>query len=442
MSNPLKSRSRAARVVVCLLSILLPWGSSPGPAQEQRTLTDGISETGLRRVPIAIPLFTAAESDGARALALEVTRTLRKDLDASGYFAVIPPRQYRLVRSPGPGQDVAFEEWLGLGAESLVRGSVTIDGDRFRVDGKLFDPASEQMIMGRRYRGTQNLGRQIAHRLADEIVLHYTGRRGMAQSKIAFVARVGEAKEVYLMDYDGRRVRRLTANGSLNLSPTWAPGGEQIAITSYMNGQPALFFLNKQGRIREVDLPGSALNISPDWSPDGQSLAYSASTRGNIDIFVRNLEASTTRRLTSHRAIDCCASWSPTGRELAFTSDRGGSPQIYVMDAEGANVRRLTYQGTLNDSAAWSPQGDHIAFVSRSNGFLHLHRMDLATRRITQLTFGRSNNESPSWSPDGRHLVFASNRSGAYDIYRIPAGGGEPLRLTRTEGASAPSWGR
>jgi Tol biopolymer transport system component len=38
--------------------------------------------------------------------------------------------------------------------------------------------------------------------------------------------------------------------------------------------------------------------------------------------------------------------------------------------------------------------------------------------------------------------VFTSNRSGGYDIYRIPAGGGEPVRLTRTEGASSPAWSR
>jgi TolB protein len=408
---------------------------------QERTLTGGISETGLRRVPIALPMFSALPEAGARALAQEVTVTLRSDLEASGYFTVVPPDHYRLVPA-AEGDAVRFEEWQSLGSESLVLGEVSADGERYRVDAKLYDPAGKQMIMGRRYRGTQQLGRQIAHRLADEIVLHYTGRRGMAQSKIAFVARVGEAKEVFLMDYDGRRVRKLTANGTLNLSPTWSPDGERICITSYMHLHPALFLLDKEGGIRKLELPGSALNISPAWSPDSTTMAYSASQNGNTDIYLLDIEQGGSRRLTSHRSIDCCPSWSPTGRELAFTSDRSGRPQLYVMDAEGANVRRLTYQGRFNDSAAWSPQGDRIAFVSRAGGWLHLHRLDLATREVTQLTFGRSNNESPSWSPDGRHLVFQSNRTGAYDIYRIPAGGGEPVRLTRTEGASAPAWSR
>ena len=62
--------------------------------QENPTLKGGISETGLRRVVIAVPLFSAPASSGARALALEVTRTLRSDLEASGYFSVVPPKHY------------------------------------------------------------------------------------------------------------------------------------------------------------------------------------------------------------------------------------------------------------------------------------------------------------------------------------------------------------
>ena len=79
-------------------------------AQEQGnpTLSGGISETGLRRVVIAVPMFSAGTDSGARALALEVTRTLRSDLEASGYFAVVPPKHYRLIPASAIGAEPEY----------------------------------------------------------------------------------------------------------------------------------------------------------------------------------------------------------------------------------------------------------------------------------------------------------------------------------------------
>jgi TolB protein len=38
------------------------------------------------------------------------------------------------------------------------------------------------------------------------------------------------------------------------------------------------------------------------------------------------------------------------------------------------------------------------------------------------------------WSPDGRFLLYTGQRDGEFDIYRIPAEGGEEVRLTTTRG--------
>jgi TolB protein len=406
---------------------------------QEPTLRDVITGAGMRQVPIAVPAFAAPAGGAARQVAETVTEVLREDLAASGYFLLVEPDRYGLVPPGRPGE-IPFHEWQGIGAEQLLLGTVEADGGRFQVEARLWDASEAKMILGRRYRGEADLARRLAHRIADEIVLYLTGTRGVAQSKIAFVARAGEAKEIFLMDYDGHRMRRLTQNGSLNLSPTWSPDGDRLALTSYKDGNPAVFILDRDGNSRRISLPGSPLNIAPDWSPDGRRIAYSAAQRGNTDVLVFDLETGRASRLTSNRAIDCCPSWSPNGREMAFTSDRGGTPQIYVMDAEGSNVRRLTYEGSYHDSAAWAPAGDRIAFVSRLDGNFHLQLLDLASRRVRRLTFGRSNNESPAWSPDGRHLAFASDRTGTYEIYRLRVDGGEPVRLTRTAGASSPAW--
>src|SRR5688500_1860494 len=53
------------------------------------------------------------------------------------------------------------------------------------------------------------------------------------------------------------------------------------------------------------------------------------------------------------------------------------------------------------------------------------------------------NNTLPRWSPDGRSLAILSDRvkRGDGQLHVIPAGGGEPLRLTTLEGGvDQPSW--
>ena len=46
-----------------------------------------------------------------------------------------------------------------------------------------------------------------------------------ALSRIVFVSEVEGNKEIYLMDYDGQRIRRLSSSGTINLSPVWSPDG-------------------------------------------------------------------------------------------------------------------------------------------------------------------------------------------------------------------------
>lgn len=424
----------AALAAVSLLAVASGAQEGPPPRVDIE-----IREQARAKVPIALP--SAAGDPSAKSLADEIVATIRADLEFSGVFDVLDPSLYGLVASSPEKAD--HEKWLSIGAENTAFTRVAVDGNSLSLDGKVVDHRGGVVVLDRRYRLSKESARILAHYLADDIVQYFTGRPGIARSRISFVSKHGEGKELYIMDYDGRRIRRITTSGTINLTPTWSPDGQKLAFVSWRTGRPSIFVLDVDGNVSRLPTSGGTMDASPDWSPDGRRLVY-ATTAGAGDAEIHLLDITTGRnlRLTRSPAIDTSPVFSPTGREIAFTSDRSGSPQIYVMDAEGLNVRRLTFEGNYNDSAAWSPRGDKIAYASRIDGRFEIMMLELGSGRVRRLTAGAGNNENPRWSPDGRHLVFASSRLGRYDLYTMTADGTDVRRLTTGGDCFTPDWSR
>lgn len=412
--------------------------SASGAQESDRALEGRITGEGGLRIKIAVPDPPAPA--GFEKETAELLQTVRDDLDYSGVFDVVDPSLYRLV--PAAGGAVDHEDWLAIGADALLRTRLGFDGARIDLEARLHDNPSRSVLFARRYGGEDDLLRRVAHQLADDLVRHYTGQPGVAMTRIAFVSRHGAGKEIYLMDYDGRRIRRLTTTGTINLSPVWSPPGEELAYVSWRGKQPGVYVISSEGVLGQLSTIGGELSSAPDWSPDGRRLVYSSDVEGDTELYVLDRSSGRNTRLTRHPAIDTSPAFSPNGREIAFTSDRSGTPQIYLMDAEGLNLRRVSWNSNYNDSAAWSPDGGRLAYVSRIDRRFDIVLLDLSTDRVTRLTWGEGNNENPRFSPDGRHLVFASDRAGSYDIYTLRVDGSDVRRLTRGGDSFTPDWSR
>jgi Tol biopolymer transport system component len=54
-----------------------------------------------------------------------------------------------------------------------------------------------------------------------------------------------------------------------------------------------------------------------------------------------------------------------------------------------------------------------------------------------RLTNNPASDAITSWSRDGKWIYLASNRSGEYQSWKVPAGGGEAVRVTRKGGFEA-----
>ncbi|HET9480630.1 MAG TPA: hypothetical protein VFP98_02650, partial [Candidatus Polarisedimenticolia bacterium] len=378
---------RGALALAGALILLAPGPSAAPAASPQNPPADpnsphiGVTITGTaqRQIPIAIPAIQlvggASDPDISTAAGL-IRSVVASDLEFSGLFNVLPPSLYASVAFTS-GR-LPLRDFAALGAQGVVIGSISRQAPGIAVEGLIYDPPSEALIAGKRYRGEPSLARDIAHRISNDVLIAYTGRPGVALSRIVTVGRVGKGKEIFVMDYDGHDIKQITKNQSLNVSPAWSPDGKRLAFVSYRHGNPRLYIYNGgDGSLVDRSPPGSELCVAPEWSPDGRLIAFSSSSGGDSEIFLLDVATGRSRQITFHRGSDTAPTWSPSGRELAFTSDRSGRPHLYVMDAEGANVRPVTSEGNYNDSAAWSPDGRRLAYASRIDGRFDILVMDL-----------------------------------------------------------------
>lgn len=360
----------------------------------------------------------------------KMAEIIQNDLEFSGLF--------RVVRVTDSGLDL--KKMREIGPQFAFMGSYSTDGKDIWIEGKLYDTTTGDTLLTRKFDRGASLMRQRVHQLADAVTFQITGEKGIATSKIAFISDATKSKELYIMDYDGYNIRRLTYDNSITMLPKWAPDGSYILFTSFKRGVADLAWITPDGSRRGTLSAYKGLNTSGVVSPSGAWVALTLSKDGNSEIYLMSKNGNETRRLTNNPAIDTAPSWSPNGREIVFTSDRGGSPQLYVMDAEGANVRRLTLHSSYNDSASWSPNGDFIAYTVREGNGFNIHVIDPAGGGSSRLTTS-GDNENASWSPDGRRITFSGKRGGRANIYVTRPDGSEQGTLgSFTGNCYAPAW--
>jgi TolB protein len=419
------------------------------PVHAEESIFLDLVKTTQSKVNIAVPQFVSSGGIADESFSAKSRDILENDLRLFELFVPVTPNIYsKLAKSEAQTERVNYAAWSQLGAQWLIKGQYekSGSGDKYKFVFRLFDVVNEQFLVGKRYQGKKSFMRKIMHRFADEVMEQLTGKRGVAETRLAFLSRTPDGKEMHAVDFDGANVQKLTNEKSVILSPDWSPDGRFIVYTSYKEHNPDLILLDPDGRRRRrplLRLPG--INSAPAWSPDGSKISLVLSKDSNSEIYVLNRWRKLTR-LTRHFNIDTSPTWSPDGKQIAFTSDRSGTgrPQIYIMDATSGDrkgVKRITFQSRYNDNPSWSPDGDKIAFTSMVKGKFQIKIYNTETRKTTNVTSGPGGKEEPTWSPDGQFLAYRLTRGRKSSIHIKRVGGKQSRQLTfLPEGGVSPTW--
>jgi len=276
--------------------------------------------------------------------------------------------------------------------------------------------------------------RHTVHQFTNDLIETVTGQKGIALSRVAFVADRTGHKEIYTCDYDGARALQLTHDGAISVSPALSEDGRRLAYTGYQSGYADIYLVDlaSGARNRIIKFPGT--NSGAAFSPDGSRIACTLSKDGNPEIYVTGISGDSPHRLTRSRGVESSPTWSPNGSELIYSSDETGGPQLYRISTEGGAGRLLSTGSGYNTQPNWSPDGRKVAFNVRSGGGFQVAILDLDSRSTHESVAEGLN---PVWGPDSRHLIF-SRGTGLYLFDTVT--GRETRLLTDLGQISEPRW--
>lgn len=280
--------------------------------------------------------------------------------------------------------------------------------------------------------------------------------------------------DIWVMDADGSNPVNLTDTTEVDeLSPAWSADGRRIAyISDPFTG--TLMIMNADGTGKAVVTTGAS---SPTWSPGGTQIAFVRSRDGlPVEIVVRDLQTGDEREVSGPVdfggvLIDVAEmepTWSPDGGKIAYTAV---VPESYVDVVTGEPVEGAQYEivtvnidgtgrqvvsagdpGSIRATyleedryPAWSPDGSRLIFMSQAQvpsccGPWQVWMVNRDGTNAANLTNDDTVNDMfPTWSPDGALVLFTRAEGSGWNLYTMPAPAaqGAPASSARLVAAAA-----
>ena len=455
-------KSILVSVVVFFVGLLLVLSPVPGSAR----VYISVGDANVKKSLLALPAFQL-QGDSQRKRDIElgekIFSSLSQSLEFSNYFEFVDPKAFledpqSVGLRPAPEEPGGFEfkKWSVIGTEFLLRGGYKVKRRKVEFELNVYYVPQAKVVLQKVYRGTNRESEKIAYAAANDIIKALTGKEGIFKTKIVTLRSQGRrGKGVFVMDWNGKNLKKVSRLRTIHLSPTWSASGRQIAYTAYAYHprarvrNPDIFIRDLEKRTNKIIFYGRGVNSGAAFHPLKDYLYFTRSQDGHPDIYRINSDGKELVRLTNgpHGAMNVEPKISPDGEKVVFSSDRSGRPMIYTMNVNGGEVKRLTFAGRYNSTPDWSPDGKLLAFAAHVEGRYDIFSIQPDGRGLRRITFAkkedgsRANNEHPSFSPDGRHILFSSDRTGRRQLYVISPDGKNERQITfGNDDYSMPEW--
>ena len=279
---------------------------------------------------------------------------------------------------------------------------------------------------------------------------------------------LGACYQMYVMDLDGKNIRRVSTGYGATTCGYFFPGGRRVLYSStHLAGLhcppkpkrgPHYRWVLDDYEIFSVRLDGRELHrltFSPGYdaeatiSPNGKKVVFTSVRDGDVDLYSMNIDGTGVKRLTHEVGYDGGAFYSPDSKRIVYRAQHPNTPEerdayrellgrnlvepgnleLFVMNADGSGKRQVTRNGASNFAPFFHPDGHRIIFASsghqaapaKGRPSFHVHLVNDDGTGLEQITFEGRFNSFPVFSPDGKLLAWVSDRNakgqGEYNVF-------------------------
>lgn len=232
--------------------------------------------------------------------------------------------------------------------------------------------------------------------------------------------------------------------GYYPIEPRVSPDGKMVAFSARVPGPYGELGVADvtTGKVRLLT-HDSALALSPAWSPDSRTIYFSSSRGGTLNIWKIGTDGRNLMQVTAGEGDDAELDVSSDGKRLVFATMRLniGLSQFDTESKTGnSNIRPLTSDPARNEfEPKYSMDGTHLAFFTNLKGAEN-ESIDIADANggnATLLVRDSRVNLFPRWAPDGAHIIYLSTSDKEAEYRSIAVSGGAPQTIMREAGGLA-----
>jgi TolB protein len=243
-------------------------------------------------------------------------------------------------------------DYDGMGAQTLVQSHEPITSPSFSRDGQQLVYVSYESGVSKIF--MQNLQSGQRRIISSELGLNSAPSFSPDGKKIAMVLSPHGQAKIFIYDIKLGTKKGLYEESAIQTDPVWQKDGKHIVFTSSRHGGPQIYRVNIQSKaLRRLTAVGF-YNVSPSISSDNRYMAYLTRIDSKLQAVIMDFKEQNLLWLGSG-ILDDTPRLSQKGQFLVYSNRRGSNSALSIMSIDRSFFYQVKQKGVHYKYPAWYP---------------------------------------------------------------------------------------